>query len=142
MASAFLDTNVLVYAFDGCDPAKRARAIEILERAPDELVVSAQVLGEFYVTVTRKLATPLPPSTAAAAVEQLARHTVIMTDATLVRAAVDTSTRSQISYWDALIVEAAARAGCERILTEDLADGSTIRGVRIENPFRSEEAAR
>jgi predicted nucleic acid-binding protein len=56
-------------------------------------------------------------------------------DAPAVRAAVATSPRHQISYWDALIVEATATAGCGALLTEDLATGSTLRGVPIEEPF-------
>ncbi|MFT4136604.1 PIN domain-containing protein [Microbacterium sp.] len=123
MTATFLDTNVLVSAFDTRDPVKQSRAIEIIERSTTPLVVSAQVLGEFYVTVTRKLPTPLPHATAAAAIDSLSRGVVIEADAGLVRAAVETSARSQLSYGDALILEAAARADCDRVLTEDLADG-------------------
>lgn len=132
--TAFLDTNVLVYAFDGRDERKRSRAIALIGSGP-RFVVSAQVLGEFFVTVTRKLATPLSEADAAAAVERLTQLTVVPTDARLVAAAIETSKTHRISYWDALIVEAATVAGCDVLLTEDLAAGATLRGVRIENPF-------
>ncbi|HET8928239.1 MAG TPA: PIN domain-containing protein [Microbacterium sp.] len=131
--TAFLDTDVLVYAFDRSDDRKRRLAIEVIERAP--FVVSAQVLGEFYVTVTRKLAVPLPADDAARAVGRLSALAVVPTDAALVAAAVETVRAHQVSYWDALIIEAAAVAGCDVLLSEDLADGSVMRGVRIENPF-------
>ena len=133
-ARAFVDTNVLVYAFDDADPAKRDRARSLL--ADDvPLVISAQVIGEFYMVVTRKLAIPLSEAHASAAVDELLRLPVVPIDAELTRAAVSTSRAAQLSYWDALIIEAAAAAGCDRVLTEDLAAGSTIRSVRVENPF-------
>ena len=133
---SFVDTNVLVYASDYDEPEKRARARDLLSRASaDDLVISTQVLVEYYVTVTRKLARALPTDQAAARVDDLAKMPTVLTDVALVRAAVETSRSAVISLWDALIVEAARIAGCTRIFTEDLATGSTIRGVRIENPF-------
>ena len=134
-ARAFVDTNVLVYAFDDADPGKRDAAREVLAEPPAPLVISAQVLGEFYVVVTRKLSEPVSEADAAAAMEGLLRLPVVPIDGELARAAVATSRDAQLSYWDALIVEAAASAGCDRLLTEDLAEGAVIRSVRIENPF-------
>lgn len=133
--AVFLDTNVLVYAFDTRDAEKQDRALALLSDPSLPFVISTQVLGEFFVTVTRKLPRPLSPEIAAAAVESLSRFPVIGVDTGLVTAAMATSRTSQLSYWDALIVEAAVLARCDRILTEDLADGATLRGVRIENPF-------
>jgi predicted nucleic acid-binding protein len=134
-AKAFVDTNVLVYAFDTAHPVRRARAAELLEQLAGSFALSTQVLGEFYVTVTRKLASPLSHEEAAEAVAALVPRTTISIEPALVQAAIRTSVATQISYWDALIVEAAASAGCERVLTEDLNDGQVIAGVRIENPF-------
>jgi predicted nucleic acid-binding protein len=134
---AFLDTNVLVYVFDHDEPAKAQRARDLLQQAKsDELALSAQVLGEFYVMVTRKLRRPLDTSLAAQAIDWLSLLNVVSLDASLVRTAVDISHSSQLSYWDGLIVASAAAGGCERLLTEDLNDGRVIGGVRIENPFR------
>lgn len=132
---AFVDTNVLVYLFDDDEPVKQARARELLVAGEHHLVLSTQVLGELFVTVTRKLARPLAGDVAADVVAALAELTVVPTDLALVLAALETSRVAQLSYWDALIVEAAASAGCDRVLTEDLAGGSTIRGVLIDNPF-------
>lgn len=134
-ARSFVDTNVLVYAFDDGEPAKRDRARELLAAPDAPLTISAQVIGEFYVVVTRKLATPLDDADAAVAVAELLRLPVVPLDGELARAAIATSRSARLSYWDALIVEAAAAAGCDRLLTEDLAHGATIRSVRIENPF-------
>jgi predicted nucleic acid-binding protein len=131
----FLDTNVLVYAFDDGEPEKRDRARALLAAPPAPFVISAQVVGEFYVVVTRKLAKPLAPGDAKAAVEQLLRLPVVPVDAELTSAAVATSQSAQLSYWDALIIEAAGAAGCDLLLSEDLADGATIRSIHIQNPF-------
>lgn len=132
---SFVDTNVAVYLFDADEPAKQQVAREVFESTDLQLVVSTQVLGEFFVTVTRKLRRPLDAATAAEAVTELARLPVVIVDVPLVGAAIETSGRSHVSYRDALIVEAAAAAGCAQLLTEDLAGGATIQGVRIENPF-------
>ena len=132
----FLDTNVLVYAVDEAAPAKRDVARTLLA-SPDatNLVVSSQVLAEFYVVVTRKLATPMDPVAARQAVGQLSQLAVVAVDAHLVLRAAELSHESQLSLWDALVIEAAARSDCARVLTEDLAHGTTLAGVHIENPF-------
>lgn len=131
----FVDTNVLVYRLDVGEPIKRARAREVIDQLAGRMVISTQVLGEFFVTITRKMQPATPAGLAADMVADLSRQPVVRTDAQLVRAAIETSQRSQISYWDALIVEAAVTGGCSRILTEDLGAGSVIRGVEIVDPF-------
>jgi predicted nucleic acid-binding protein len=135
---SFVDTNVVVYAADEspADRAKHDAAVELLASEPERLVLSTQVLQEFYHAVTRKLAEPLDARRAAAAVRALTKMDVVGSDAELVLAAVGTSQSAQISIWDALIIEAARQADCERVLTEDLSDGQVMSGVRIENPFR------
>ena len=133
----FLDSNVLVYSVDEspAEKAKHERAIELLCAHPENLVVSTQVLQEFYVVTTRKLTVPLSEERAARAVRGLTKLDVVGVNASLVLAAVDTSRLAQLSLWDALIIEAASRSGCERVLSEDLNAGQVIRSVRIENPF-------
>ena len=133
----FLDSNVLVYSVDEspAEKAKHERAVELLTVQPENLVVSTQVLQEFYVVTTRKLKSPLSEERAARAVRGIAKLDVVGVDASLVLAAIDTSRTVQISLWDALIIEAASRAGCERVLSEDLNAGQVIRGVRVEDPF-------
>lgn len=134
---AFLDTNVLVYAVDEADPDKRDRARQLLAEAdPGDLVLSTQVLCEFYVVVTRKLERPLPDAVAAEAVADLSQFPLIVaTDAELVRDGIATCQRWQLSFWDGLIVAAATAAGCDLVLSEDLSDGARLGSVRIENPF-------
>jgi predicted nucleic acid-binding protein len=134
---SFVDTNVLVYRFDRGEPAKRAVAKRLLDKAlPGTLVISTQVLQEFYVVMTRKLATPLRPAQASEAVEELGALPVVGVDVDFVRSGIEISRRHDLSLWDALIVQAAVAAQCDRILSEDLADGATIEGVRVDNPFR------
>jgi predicted nucleic acid-binding protein len=133
--ATFLDTNVAVYAHDHGAGVKRRQAVELFRSPPDRLVVSTQVLSEFYWTVTRKLAPPLRHSQALDATRQLAALPVVVVDGDLVLAAIATAAQHQLALWDAMIVEAAVRGGCHRLLTEDLNAGQEIRGVRIENPF-------
>lgn len=134
---AFLDTNVLVYAVDAADPRKRATARKVLDERAADLVISAQVLSEFYVVATRRLETPMSEKDAAAAVDELGRLPTVVTDGELVRDGIAISREAKLSFWDGLVVAAARVAGCESVLTEDLGAGSTIAGVRVENPFAS-----
>ena len=131
----FVDTNVLVYAADTADPNKQDLARAALRVRAREIVLSTQVLAEFYVVVTRRLATPMTEPDAAEAVVQLARRPVIAINKELVADAIGIARDARISYWDAQIVAAARAAGCETILTEDLQAGATVAGTRIENPF-------
>jgi predicted nucleic acid-binding protein len=135
--STFVDTNVLVYAVDDTEPKKRDIARQTLgSNRYGEFVLSAQILSEFYVTVTRKLIEPMSKAKAAEVVGWLSLRSRVRIDNELVKSAVQLSRSSQISYWDGLVVAAATRAGCERLLTEDLSDGQLIGSVCIENPFR------
>lgn len=131
----FLDTNVLVYLFDNDSPDKQARAQELLDEEKDRAVLSAQILGEFYVTVTRKLKLPLSPFEAAETVESFSTFEVEPLTAELVRAAMRRSRTSLLSYWDSLMVETARNAGAKILFTEDLQHGQEIDGLRIVNPF-------
>lgn len=132
--SVFLDTNVIVYAFDGAEPAKQRVAIEILE-AGDRLVVSTQVLLETWWVLTRRLETPLDDDSASKVIEELSALPVVATDPELVRRAIDTGRRFQVAVWDALIIEAARTGGCRRVLSEDLNSGQDFDGLMVENPF-------
>ena len=133
---AFLDTNVLVYAFDEGEPKKR----EVARRLVDEHLIegdgmlSVQVLREFY-SATRKPTHPLPIEKAVEAVGYLATFSPIAEDARMVIGAARRSRELMLSFWDALIVEAALRGGADRILTEDLQHGQRIEGLAIGNLF-------
>ncbi len=139
-AVVFVDTNILIYAHDADAGVKRERAIQSISRLWDEGIgrLSVQVLQEFYVNVTRKLATPVAISTA---------REVVSTYGTWIRGAttVDTVVRAthiaelaQISFWDGLILASAEQAGAEQIYSEDLNDGQTIAGILVVNPLASQ----
>jgi predicted nucleic acid-binding protein len=132
--SDFLDTNIVVYAFDTADPEKQRVAIDVLESGR-RLVVSTQVLLETWWVLTRRLERPLSEDAASGVIDELCRLPVVSTDADLVRRAITTSRRWQLAVWDALIVEAARSSGCDRILTEDLQHGQNFDGVKVANPF-------
>ena len=132
----FVDTNVLIYAFDRSAGAKRDMAITLLDRlwAGRCGCVSLQVLQEFYVTTTRKLS--MPATDALKQVERLgtwAVHRPAFDDLT---AAMRMQCDSRISLWDALVVRSAMRMGCDVLWTEDLSDGQKWEGLTVKNPFR------
>ena len=130
----FVDTNIFVYTIDDADPAKKKTARTLLIETAD-IVVSAQVLSEFYVTITRKLQPAVASDMAGELVRRLARFPCVAIDAELVQRAIDAGQRWQLSHWDALVIEAARQAGCRRVLTEDLSTGAIYDGLTIENPF-------
>jgi predicted nucleic acid-binding protein len=134
----FLDTNVLVYAHDATAGAKRSRALKLVEDLWEsgEGCLSLQVLQEFFVTMTRKVARPLPHPVAAGLVEKLGTWTTHSPTTKDLLAAIDLYGRRKISLWDALVVRSASQLGCRVLWTEDLKDGETYDGVRIRNPFR------
>jgi len=136
----FVDTNILVYAHDADAGVKRERAIEELrglwEKGSGRL--SGQVLQEFYVSVTRKLATRVARSTAREIVDTYGAWVREPTTAETVLRATDIAELAQISFWDALIIAAAEQAGAAQLLSEDLNAGQEIAGVRVVNPFLSD----
>ncbi|RMH04530.1 MAG: PIN domain-containing protein [Nitrospirae bacterium] len=133
----FVDTNVLVYLFDAGSPTKQQRAREIFSNPEQQqrLVLSTQVLQEFYVAVTRRLAVPLDPATALRAVQDLAVFPVIQIDPPLILLAIKRSQSVRLSFWDALILETAFMAGATLLYSEDYQDGQVIGNLRIVNPF-------
>jgi predicted nucleic acid-binding protein len=133
----FVDTNVLIYAHDVDAKAKHEVAKSVLRDLWRQRtgVLSLQVLQEFYVNITRKIASPLPKDTARLVVNSYAIWCTETTP-TEIATAFRIEDESGIGFWDALIVASAAKSGAVRILSEDLNAGQTISGIRIENPFR------
>jgi predicted nucleic acid-binding protein len=131
----FLDTNVLVYAVSSAEAEadKSRRALDLVQRSSFGL--SAQVLQEFYVTVTRKIRRPIPPDLAVALMDEYRVFPMVPTDYPLIVAAVELSLRYGISYWDGAIVAAAEVLGAPTLYTEDLAHGQVYGTVRAVNPF-------
>lgn len=134
---AFFDTNVLVYMFDAGAPAKQRLAGALLEReaALGRATLSTQVLQEFFVAVTRKLAAPLAHEPAVRAIRALTELSVVHVDVAMILEATATANRFRFSFWDALIVQAARLGGASVLYTEDLQHDQVVEGVRIVNPF-------
>ena len=134
----FLDTNVLVYLFDADDPARQRRVQDLLSNRElrARLILSTQVLQEFYVSVTRKLSTPLDPEAAFQAVQDLAAFPIVQIDPPLILLSIQRSRKAKVSFWDALILEAALAAGATLLYSEDFQDGALFGGLRIANPFK------
>jgi predicted nucleic acid-binding protein len=124
----FLDTNVLVYLYDSDAPEKQNRARLILERhgLPGAAIISTQVLQEFYVTVTRKLAKKLSEEETLLATRSLSRLPLVQVDAAMIFHAIDLAREIKVSFWDALIIQSALRADCETLFTEDLQHGRRL----------------
>lgn len=137
---AFLDTNILVYAYDQHEPRKQDKAQELLTNGIEQenLVLSVQVLGEFFNVVTRHISQPLTPDEAREIIAAVSVLPVQEIDLAMVNRAIDTHKMYQIPYWDALIISAAERAGCKTILSEDLNDGQMIHDILVHNPFKEE----
>lgn len=135
-AKTFVDTNVLIYAHDVDAKEKREIARSALRELWNQRtgVLSVQVLQEFYVNVTRKIASPLPKDAARLVVNSYAVWCVETTPAEIT-AAFRIEDESRIGFWDALIVAAAAKAGAIRILSEDLNAQQILAGMKVENPF-------
>jgi len=131
----FLDANILVYAQDQDAPAKRRRSRELIAAlaASGSGVISTQVLQEFYVAVTRKMG--VDPLAAKSVLHTFSIFEIVQTSPDLIDDAIDCSILNKISFWDALIVAAAASSGCAVVYSEDLNAGQIIQGVRIENPL-------
>jgi predicted nucleic acid-binding protein len=99
-------------------------------------MLSVQVLREFY-SVVRKASFPLPAESAVEAIGYLATFSPVPEDAAMVLAAVRRSGEISVSFWNALIVEAALATGADTLLTEDLQHGQVIEGLRVHDPFSS-----
>lgn len=133
-APVFIDTNILVYAADEGNPPRRDRCRGLLRRlrAQGRALISTQVLQEFYV-VTRRKAT-IDDAVAMAMFRGLRRLPTVTVTPDLVEQAIECHKANRIAFWDALVVVAAASAGCAALLTEDLNPGQTLHGVRIVDP--------
>jgi len=133
----FVDTNVLIYAHDPSAGDKHHRARRLLETLWAERTgcLSTQVLQEFYVNVTRKVARPLSPEVAAEIIAALGQWEVHRPNVEDVIEAISLQTRHKISFWDALILTSAQRLECKTLWSEDLNPGQDYRGVLVQNPF-------
>jgi predicted nucleic acid-binding protein len=137
-APTFVDSNLLIYVHDLDAGSKHLRAAEQITELWNNGygMLSTQVLQEFYVTVTQKIKRPVSRGAAREVVrDYISWVRSPLTGATVVRAS-EIGEVWRISFWDAMILAAAEQSGASILLTEDLTDGQTIAGVRIQNPFR------
>lgn len=133
----FVDTNVLLYAADDHDPAKRDRAREWIASCWQKRCgrLSTQVLNEFYTVVRRKFPGAVAAGDARAEIRRLLAWQPWQIDSHTMDAAWAVEARYRLHYWDALMVAAAQQQGCGLLLTEDLQHEQVIDDLRIVNPF-------
>ena len=133
----FFDTNVLVYLFDADSPDKRKKARSLFQKHVEagDILLSTQVLQEFYVAVTRELARPLDAAVAAQAVSSFAELPLVQIDSELIVSAIHRSRNNQLSFWDALIVQAAIEGHASTLYSEDMQHGPMQDSLRVINPF-------
>lgn len=135
----FLDTNIFVYAIDTSSDLK-AKSEVAKELVADHLrnesgVISIQVFQEFYNTSTRKIEMPISTEDALEFMRYMATFETVIADFEMVETAVRLHQEHSLSFWDALIVEAARTAECTQLLSEDLQDGFRLDGLTVKNPF-------
>jgi len=136
-ARVFVDTNVLVYAIEvaGPDPQKTAAAQEVIRRG--DIVVSTQVLGEFYrATTSVRRESPLNHQEAIVWIQLWKRFDVRPVTVPQVDLALEITERYGVNYYDALILSSARMTQCELVFSEDLDAGQDYSGIRVVNPFK------
>ena len=135
----FVDTNVLMYAHDSAAGEKHQRAKVLVEGLWETRagVVSTQVLQELSVNLRRKAKKPLDAKATRDVVSDYLAWQVVVNGGDSILEALDLEAKYQISFWDALIVQAAHVSGAEVLYSEDLSDGQAYGAVRVINPFRA-----
>lgn len=133
----FVDTNILLYAYDHSEPIKQAKAQALLEDLWQrrEGCLSVQVLQEFYVNATRKLSRPLSPDTAWQAVDDCTPWIIHMPTPRDVLVAIDLHQAHQVSFWDAMVLRSARELGCLLVWSEDLNPGQRFETLEVRNPL-------
>jgi predicted nucleic acid-binding protein len=134
---AFIDTNIFVYSVSShpSEKTKRDKARALLGSV--DFGTSAQVLGEFYVTVTQKIAEPLSESQALQFIARLIRLPIVAIDAHLVLEAIALKQEHRLSYWDGAILAAAHRLRVRTLYSEDFANDHLYGSIRVIKPFRA-----
>lgn len=132
-----VDTNVFGYAEGLNGPEKKAAALALLEKlVPESTLIPVQVLGELFAALVRK--GRRSPATARAAVLSWGdTFPLIETSSEILASAADLAIAHQLAFWDSVILSAAAEGRCRLLLSEDMQDGFTWRGVTVVNPFSS-----
>ena len=136
---SFVDTNILIYAEDRAAGKKHelAKALVLDLWNTADGVLSVQVLQELYVNVTRKLKKPLSSAKARQIIDEYLTWTVVENTKSLLSAALQLHHDAQLSFWDAMVVQAAISSGCDRLYTEDLNAGQRFGSLTLVNPFKA-----
>lgn len=125
-----------IYSISSAFGEQRKAGVAIDLLSSKEVVISVQVLQEFYVQATRtSRSNPLPHAMLVGFIEKWQRFRIQETTVEVMKAALDSKERWGISYWDAAILEAARAAGCREVLSEDLSHGQNYGGILVTNPF-------
>jgi len=134
----FVDTNVLLYAYDHNEPIKQRQAEALLTDLWHRRAgcLSIQVLQEFYVNATRKLSRPLELATAKELVRDYALWIVHLPTSSDLLSAIELHERYQVSFWDAMILQSALELGCALLWSENLNPGQSFVGLTVQSPFR------
>ena len=135
----FLDTNILIYAYDASARKKHVIAKDLMMQFWESGtgVISIQVLQEFFVVVTRKIPNPLDIQTAEDIVSDLLKWELVVCDGDSILGAIALLKKYHFSFWDALIIGAALKANASFLYSEDLSHGQSIESLTINNPFHS-----
>jgi predicted nucleic acid-binding protein len=133
----FVDTTVVIYAFDTSAGEKREKALALLAEFwnTGNGCLSVQVLQEFYLIATQKLARPMPVETVKRIVTALSRWEVHTPTEEDVLSAIEMQKRHRLSFWDAMIITSASKLGCRVLYSEELSDTELIAGVQVVDPF-------
>jgi predicted nucleic acid-binding protein len=135
-APEFLDSNILVYAYDSGDIRKRRIAQDLVRRAlAGDMAISTQVLAEFSVTLLHKISPAVKPSDLFVVLDALGPIKLINIDGDVVRRAVEAREKYGVHFYDGMILATAERGGCTRIWSEDMNSSQRYFGIPVENPF-------
>jgi len=133
----FIDSNILVYAHDVSEGNRHKISKDIILCGIENsnIVISTQVLSEFFVTVTKKIKRTLAIETAKKEIMLLKCVEVVEIDVDMIVKAIEALQKYSLSYWDALIISSAIRSNCAAVYSEDLNAGQVIESIKIINPF-------
>ena len=137
IVKSFVDTNVLVYAYDRGAGSKHEQALSLVEKLWMEGsgVLSTQVLQEFYVNVRRKAQNPISHDQARSLITDYLSWDPVVNDGAILLEALDVERRYKLSFWDSLIIAAAWQSGASVLFSEDFNDGQKFGAVQVKNPF-------
>ena len=133
----FIDTNVLVYAFDISAGIKHKKAKEIVEHCwrLENGIISSQVLEEFFVCLNKKIPFPIDSIIVWQIIKDFLKWKTVAVDGDIILESINIHIKHKFSFWDSLIIASAVSGSANMIFSEDLSDNQTIEGVVIKNPF-------